>query len=226
MGGLAEQHLCDFNAQDTLFYVLVTLYTELILPAILWPWVNQPLIEMSARNVSWGVKAAGAYGGQAYLHVPIIWKYGSFIVLETYGPLQACIWIALFLRINTWWSFYVVCSREEIACLHLNVRATERNGIEISKYLFVFRDLRSVPSNVATGDKYDGWSITIFLSHAMFSKVLLFYTDYLCVSKTHCPCLAVQSDQYESDLITICKVYLHFCSICLTAGQLSVSPYQ
>jgi hypothetical protein len=94
------------------------------------------------------------------------------------------------------------CS-EEIACLLLNVRTTERNGIEMPKYLFVFRDLRSVPSNVATGDKYGGWSITLFLSHLMFSKILLFYTGYLCVSKTHCPCLAVQTDQYESDLITM-----------------------
>ena len=72
-----------------------------------------------------------------------------------------------------------------MACLHLNVRATERNGIERPKYLFVFRDLRYVPLNVEAGDKYGGWIITIFLSHLMFSKILLFYTDYLCVSRRH-----------------------------------------
>ena len=33
--------------------------------------LTQPLTEMSARNIFWGVKAAGAYGRQPYyLHVP------------------------------------------------------------------------------------------------------------------------------------------------------------
>ena len=52
-----------------------------------------------------------------------------------------------------------------MACLHLNVRATERNGIERPKYLFVFRDLRYVPLNVEAGDKYGGWIIyNIFIT--------------------------------------------------------------
>jgi hypothetical protein len=34
---------------------------------------TQPLTEMSARNISWSVKAAGAHGSQPYhLHVPIV----------------------------------------------------------------------------------------------------------------------------------------------------------
>jgi hypothetical protein len=34
---------------------------------------TQPLTEMSTRNISWGVKAAGAYGSQPYhLQVPIV----------------------------------------------------------------------------------------------------------------------------------------------------------
>jgi hypothetical protein len=33
----------------------------------------QPLTEMSTRNISWGVKTAGAYGWQPYhLHVSIV----------------------------------------------------------------------------------------------------------------------------------------------------------
>jgi hypothetical protein len=33
---------------------------------------TQPLTEMSTRNISWGVKAAGAYGWPYHLHVPIV----------------------------------------------------------------------------------------------------------------------------------------------------------
>jgi hypothetical protein len=34
---------------------------------------TQPLTEMSTRNISWGVNAAGAWGWQPYhLHVPIV----------------------------------------------------------------------------------------------------------------------------------------------------------
>jgi hypothetical protein len=34
---------------------------------------TQPLTEMSTRNISWGVKAVGAYGWQPYhLHVSIV----------------------------------------------------------------------------------------------------------------------------------------------------------
>ena len=53
--------------------------------------LTQPLTEMSTRNISWGVKAAGAYK----LRVPIVWKYGSFTLLEPLGNVQACNGIAL-----------------------------------------------------------------------------------------------------------------------------------
>jgi len=55
-----------------------------------------PLIEMSTRNISWGVKAAGAQGWQPYhLHMPIVLKSGSLKPLEPSGPVQACNGIAL-----------------------------------------------------------------------------------------------------------------------------------
>jgi len=59
---------------------------------------TQPLTEMSNRNISWGVKAAGAYGWQPYhLQVPIILKSGSINLLEPSGSVQACNGIALHL---------------------------------------------------------------------------------------------------------------------------------
>jgi len=57
---------------------------------------TQPLTEISTRNISWGVKAAGAWGRQPYhLHMPIVLKSGSLNLLEPSGPVQACNGIAL-----------------------------------------------------------------------------------------------------------------------------------
>jgi len=58
--------------------------------------LTQPLAEMSTRNISWRVKAAGEYGWQPYhLHVPIVLKSGSLNLLELSGPVQARNGIAL-----------------------------------------------------------------------------------------------------------------------------------
>jgi hypothetical protein len=58
--------------------------------------LTQPLTEMSTRNISWGVKAAGAYGWQPYhLYEPIVLKSGILNFLEPSGPVQACNEIAL-----------------------------------------------------------------------------------------------------------------------------------
>jgi len=51
----------------------------------------QSLTEMSTRDISWGVKAACAWGWQSYhLHVPIVLKSGSLNLLEPSGHIQAC----------------------------------------------------------------------------------------------------------------------------------------
>jgi len=60
--------------------------------------LTQPLSEMSTRNISWGVKVAGAWGWPYHLHVPTVWKSGNLQLLETSGPVQACNGIALPLR--------------------------------------------------------------------------------------------------------------------------------
>ena len=57
---------------------------------------NQPLSEMNTRNISWGIKAAGAWGWQPYhLHVPIVLKSGSLNLLEPSGPVHVCTGIAV-----------------------------------------------------------------------------------------------------------------------------------
>jgi len=70
--------------------------------------LTQTLTEMSIRNISWGVKAAGAWGWQLYrLHVLIVLKSGSLNLLEPSGPVQACNGIALPFFLNHcttgWW---------------------------------------------------------------------------------------------------------------------------
>jgi len=57
--------------------------------------LTQPLTEMSTTNISWGVKAAGAYGWPYHLHMPIVWNYGSLNLLEPSGPVQASNGIAV-----------------------------------------------------------------------------------------------------------------------------------
>jgi predicted membrane-bound spermidine synthase len=57
--------------------------------------LTEPLTEISTRNISWGVKTAGAYGWQPYhLHVPCL-EIWSLKLLEPSGPVQACNGIAL-----------------------------------------------------------------------------------------------------------------------------------
>jgi hypothetical protein len=64
-------------------------FIDITFPAALWPWGW-------LRNISWAVKAAGAYGWQPYhLHLPIVLKGGSLNLLEPSGPVQACNGIAL-----------------------------------------------------------------------------------------------------------------------------------
>jgi hypothetical protein len=63
-----------------------------------WLGLTQPLTEMSTRNISWWVKAAGAWGWQTYLfYVPTVLKSGSLILLKTSGLVQACNGFALLL---------------------------------------------------------------------------------------------------------------------------------
>ena len=66
-------------------------------------WATRLTIEMSTRNISWGVKAAGAYGWQLYhLHVPIVLKSGSLNLVQPQGPVRACNGIACFTITATW----------------------------------------------------------------------------------------------------------------------------
>jgi len=53
------------------------------------------LTEMGTKNISWGIKTAGAYGWPYHLRVPIVLKCGSLNLLEPSRPVQACNGIAL-----------------------------------------------------------------------------------------------------------------------------------
>jgi len=60
---------------------------------------TQSLTEMSIRNISWWVKAAGVYGWQPYnIHVPTVMKSGSLSLLESSEPVYARTGIGLQLR--------------------------------------------------------------------------------------------------------------------------------
>ena len=56
--------------------------------------LTQPLREMSTRNISWGVKVAGAYGWQPYhLNVPIVLKSRSLNLLELCGLVMGLLYL-------------------------------------------------------------------------------------------------------------------------------------
>ena len=61
---------------------------------------TQPLTEISTRNISWKVKAAGASGWFYQFHVPFVMKSGSPNLMETSGPAQDCVVMALPVLVN------------------------------------------------------------------------------------------------------------------------------
>jgi hypothetical protein len=57
---------------------------------------THPLTDMSTRGISWGIKAAGAYGWQlCHLRVPTVWKFWKPLPPQPWGPVQGSIGIAL-----------------------------------------------------------------------------------------------------------------------------------
>jgi hypothetical protein len=60
--------------------VYLELFIDVILPAALWP-----LTEINARNISWGVKAAGRRTDNLTTFVSIVLKSGSLNLLEPSG---------------------------------------------------------------------------------------------------------------------------------------------
>jgi hypothetical protein len=65
-------------------------------PSALWPRGGSGFNRNEYQEYFLGVKAADAKGWQPYnLHVPIVFKSGSFTLLKPSGPLQACTGIAL-----------------------------------------------------------------------------------------------------------------------------------
>ena len=64
-------------------------------------YATRPTTEKSTRDISWGLKATGAYGWKPYrIHVPIVLKSGSLKLLEPSGPVQVFNGIALPLLVS------------------------------------------------------------------------------------------------------------------------------
>jgi len=84
--------------------------------------LTQPLTEMSTRNVSWLVKAAGAYVWTYHPHMPTVLKSESRNLLEPSGPVQACIGIAF--------TFYHLPKiKVELSLLHAKKSCWESEGV-------------------------------------------------------------------------------------------------
>ena len=60
--------------------------------------LTQPLTEMSTKNISWEVKAAGVYGRPYHPRVPTVMKSESINLLEPQGLPRPVTVIALHLR--------------------------------------------------------------------------------------------------------------------------------
>ena len=76
-------------------YVIGTFHWHNLSGRIMDPGLIQSLTKMTTRNISWRVKAAGAYNRQPYhLHVPTVFKSESLTLLDPSGPVQACRGIA------------------------------------------------------------------------------------------------------------------------------------
>ena len=59
---------------------------------------TQPLMEMSTRNISWGVKATGAEGWQTYyIYMPIVLKSAILNLLEPSSAVQGLLYLYLHL---------------------------------------------------------------------------------------------------------------------------------
>ena len=57
---------------------------------------THPLTNMSTRCISWGIKAAGAYGWKlCHLRVPTVWKVWKPLPPQPWGPVQGWTGIAL-----------------------------------------------------------------------------------------------------------------------------------
>ena len=73
---------------------------------------TRPLTGMCARNISLGVKTAGAYGCQPSHHVPIVKISGS--LLEPSGPVCGLCYLFLFAYIFHLLSGFRVCVKLKI----------------------------------------------------------------------------------------------------------------
>jgi len=90
-------------------------------------------IEMSVKNISWRVKAAGAWGYKpCHLHAPIVMKSGSLNLLEPSGPVQSCTWVAhLYLH----FSMHDTKAGRPVVCKVFTISRVSVGGFIVSLHL-------------------------------------------------------------------------------------------
>jgi len=95
---------------------------------------TQPLVKMSTRNISWGLKAAGAWGWQPHhFHVPNVMKSGKLKLLEPSGPHRACYGTPLPFNLN----LKVVCPSEYLVSSYRTVPCHIREVPNFKTWIFL-----------------------------------------------------------------------------------------
>jgi hypothetical protein len=139
---------------------------------------TQPLTEMSNMNISWGVKAAGAYGWQPYhLHVSTVLKSGCLNLLETSGPAQACNGIvlplhcvtplhAILIKSISLWNNSIKIFRCVVRVSHFSCGKRKLIYCTDKCYQYVYISLRSTPDEFRFPMSSSHILCLIFLQHS------------------------------------------------------------
>ena len=111
---------------------------------------NQPLTEMSTRNISWGVKVVGACGWHYHLHLPLLLKSGSLKLLEPSGPSQA--------RTGIYLLFYLC--RKQLTLLWAD-KPRMKETSNVNKYFVSATPLISTSWSLVPEESYRLWWVVV-----------------------------------------------------------------
>ena len=131
---------------------------------------TKTLTEMSAMNISWGVKAAGALGWSYHLHVPTVLKSGSLNLLEPSGPVQACNGIALLF----------ICKNTE--CEHRSCHGMFRQmlGFLRDEVAVHGTEIKETPCGWAHSTPMSIWPVCALLMHGETKEIFSSHFAEIC----------------------------------------------